>query len=249
MIVYPAIDIRGGKCVRLIQGDYARETVFGNRPADMARRWLLGGAAAIHVVDLDGARSGKPDNRDAVVEILGVVEEIGAARAVRPVIQLGGGIRDLAAIESWLATGLDRVILGTAAVKDPSLVENAAKIFPGRIWIGIDAREGQVAVAGWTETTNRTIAELAAEMQSRGAAGVIYTDIGRDGTGEGVNAEGTAALARALTIPVIASGGVHSCDDVARLRKAGGSAIFGVIVGRALYDGAVDLADLIAAAG
>jgi phosphoribosylformimino-5-aminoimidazole carboxamide ribotide isomerase len=248
MIIFPAIDIRGGKCVRLVQGDYARETVFGDRPADMARRWLEEGAAALHIVDLDGARSGSSDNRESVAEILRTVETLAAGRTVKPVVQLGGGIRDLDAIDSWIATGLDRVILGTAAVRDPSLVDRAAKRHPGRVWVGIDAREGQVAVSGWTETTARTVVEFAADMQTRGAGGVVYTDIGRDGTGKGVDVEGTAALVTALDIPVIASGGVHAVADVTRLCSAAPGRIAGVIVGRALYDGDVKLGELLAAA-
>lgn len=249
MIVLPAIDIRGGKCVRLFQGDYAQETVFGDRPADMAERWLAEGATALHVVDLDGAREGRSANEDAVVEILKTAGEAASGLAARPTVQLGGGIRDLAAIESWLAAGLDRVILGTVAVRDPALVEKAAVRFPGRVWVGIDARGGKAAVEGWTETTAHGATDLAREMESRGAAGVVYTDIGRDGTGKGVDVEGTAELARSLRIPVIASGGVRSREDVVRLRTAGDGAVAGVIVGRALYDGAVRLGDLLAAAG
>lgn len=248
MIVVPAIDIRGGRCVRLVQGDYARETVFGEEPADMARRWMREGATSLHLVDLDGAKSGRRDNEPAVRGILRAVTESASRGGVRPTTQLGGGIRDLGSVEFWLGAGIDRVILGTAAVREPSLVEAAAARFPGRVWVGIDARDGKVAVDGWTKTTEREAADLAAEMQQRGAAGIIYTDIGRDGTGKGVNVEATAALADRLRIPVFASGGVHSCEDVVRLRAAGGKGIAGVIVGRALYDGAVMLADLLSAA-
>jgi phosphoribosylformimino-5-aminoimidazole carboxamide ribotide isomerase len=248
VIVVPAIDIRGGKCVRLVQGDYARETVFGDEPADMARRWMREGATALHLVDLDGAKSGRRDNEQAVSGILRAVAEHASRGGARPTTQLGGGIRDLGSVEFWLGAGVDRVILGTAAVREPSLVETAAKGFPGRVWVGIDARDGKVAVDGWTKTTAHAAADLACEMQERGAAGIVYTDIGRDGTGKGVNVEATAALADRLKIPVFASGGVHSCGDVAKLRAVGGKGIAGVVVGRALYDGKVALADLLAAA-
>jgi len=248
VIVMPAIDIRGGKCVRLVQGDYARETVFGNEPADMARRWIGEGATALHLVDLDGAKSGRRDNERAVTGVLRAVAESEGTSGKRTTTQLGGGIRDIATVEFWLGAGVDRVILGTAAVREPSLVEEAARRFPGRVWVGIDAREGKVAIDGWTRTTERSAAVLAGEMQALGAAGVIYTDIGRDGTGKGVNVEATAALADCLRVPVFASGGVHSREDVVRLRSVGGRGVAGVIVGRALYDRAVTLGDLLAAA-
>jgi len=246
--VVPAIDIRGGKCVRLVQGDYARETVFGDEPSDMARRWLSEGAKALHLVDLDGAKSGRRDNEAAVESVLRAIEDRVAGGSVRPATQLGGGIRDLGSVEFWLGAGIDRVIIGTAAVREPTLVGTAATRFPGRVWVGIDARDGKVAVDGWTRTTEREATDLAGEMQDRGAAGIIYTDIGRDGTGKGVNVEATAELADQLRIPVFASGGVHSRDDVVRLRRVSGRGIAGVIVGRALYDGAVTLADLLSAA-
>jgi phosphoribosylformimino-5-aminoimidazole carboxamide ribotide isomerase len=248
VIVVPAIDIRGGKCVRLVQGDYARETVFGDEPADMARRWMCEGARALHLVDLDGAKSGRRDNEAAVSGVLSAVAEYASRGGKRPTTQLGGGIRDIGSVEFWLGAGIDRVILGTAAVREPSLVANAARRFPGRVWVGIDARGGKVAVDGWTNTTERLASDLAVEMQDRGAAGIVYTDIGRDGTGKGVNVEATAALADQLGIPVFASGGVRSREDVVRLREVGGKGIAGVVVGRALYDAAVTLGDLLAAA-
>jgi phosphoribosylformimino-5-aminoimidazole carboxamide ribotide isomerase len=248
VIVVPAIDIRGGKCVRLVQGDYARETVFGDEPADMARRWMGEGATALHLVDLDGAKSGRRENEPTVRGVLRAVAENVSGGGVRPTTQLGGGIRDIGAVEFWLGAGVDRVILGTAAVSEPNLVETAAARFAGRVWVGIDARGGKVAVDGWTRTTGREAADLAGEMQELGAAGIIYTDIGRDGTGKGVNVEATAALADRLHIPVFASGGVHSREDVVKLRGVAGKGIAGVIVGRALYDGAVTLADLLSAA-
>ena len=242
MLILPAIDIRGGRCVRLIQGDYARETVFADDPAAMAQRWLDEGARAIHIVDLDGARDGTVTNRAAVEGILKAAAGSGA------ITELGGGIRDLAGIEGWLEAGLTRVIIGTAAVREPQLVSDAAQRWPGRVWVGIDARGGKVAVQGWLETTGVDAVELARDMEGRGAAGIVFTDIDRDGTGQGVSVESTARLAEALGIPVVASGGVHSLEDVARLRKVASSGIEGVIVGRALYDGAVTLPDLLAAA-
>lgn len=230
--------------MRLVQGDYARETVFADDPAAMAARWLDLGASAIHIVDLDGARDGTVTNRVAVEGILRQ-----AASCGRTVItELGGGIRDLAGIEGWLEAGLTRVIIGTAAVREPSLVSDAAKRWPGRVWVGIDARGGKVAVQGWLETTGVDATELAHDMEQRGAAGIVFTDIDRDGTGKGVSVESTARLASSLSIPVVASGGVHSLADVTRLRSVASSGIEGVIVGRALYDGAVTLPDLLAAA-
>lgn len=244
MLILPAIDIRGGRCVRLVQGDYARETVFADDPAAMAARWLADGAAAIHIVDLDGARDGVVTNRAAVDGILR--EAAGAGRHV--VTELGGGIRDLAGIERWLEAGLTRVILGTAAVREPALVGDAARRWPGRVWVGIDARGGKVAVQGWLETTGVDAVELARDMEQRGAGGIVFTDIDRDGTGQGVSVESTARLADALSIPVVASGGVHSLADVERLKAVAARGIEGVIVGRALYDGAVTLPALLAAA-
>lgn len=244
MLILPAIDIRGGRCVRLIQGDYDRETIFADDPAQMAKRWIAEGTSAIHIVDLDGARDGTVTNRDAVKAILAA-----AAAAGRKVLtELGGGIRDLAGIEGWLEAGLSRVIIGTAAVREPQLVSQAAARWPGRVWVGIDARGGKVAVQGWLETTAVDAIDLARDMQDRGAGGIVFTDIDRDGTGHGVSVEATAALAEALTIPVVASGGVHSVEDVTRLVAVAKSGIEGVIVGRALYDGAVTMPALLLAA-
>ncbi len=250
MDILPAIDIRGGKCVRLLRGDYTKETVFGDDPAAMAERWLNEGAEALHIVDLDGARDGVSTNRDAVERILAT------AAAARPngtggapfVTELGGGIRDLDGIDSWLTTALGRVILGTAAVADPELVSRATAKHGDRVWVGIDAREGRVAVAGWTETSELDAVAFARDVARRGAGGIIYTDIDRDGTGDGVNVEATARLAEAVDIPVIASGGVHTAADVGRLREVAASGITGVIVGRALYDGTTTLAELMEAA-
>ncbi len=248
MIIVPAIDIRGGKCVRLFQGDYARETVFGDRPADMARRWIDEGAEALHLVDLDGARSGRSENESAVALVLAEVAKASTSKGRKIVVDLGGGIRDETAVALWVEAGVDRVILGTAAIEKPELIDAAAKRFPGRVWVGIDARDGKVAVDGWTRTTARDAADVACDAARRGAAGIVYTDIGRDGTGGGVNVEATAALADRVSIPVFASGGVHSADDVARLKKVESRGVVGVIVGRALYDGAVTLGALLQAA-
>lgn len=245
MLILPAIDIRGGRCVRLVQGDYARETVFANDPAKMAERWLAEGASAIHIVDLDGARDGVATNREAVLGILRAA--IVAGRGV--ITELGGGIRTLVDVERWMEAGLTRVILGTAAVEDPNFVGEAARLWPGQVWVGIDARGGKVATKGWLENTSVDATALAKDMEMRGAAGIVFTDIDRDGTGQGVSVESTARLAEALSIPVIASGGVHSTDDVRRIREVAATGIEGIIIGRALYDGGLRLADALAAAG
>jgi phosphoribosylformimino-5-aminoimidazole carboxamide ribotide isomerase len=231
MILYPAIDLKEGACVRLRQGDMGRSTVFGTDPAAQARAFAAAGFAWIHVVDLDGAVSGRATNTDAVRAILG---------AVALPIQLGGGIRDLAAIESWLAAGVRRVVLGTAAVDDPELVRAAAQRHPGRIVVGIDARDGRVAVEGWARAARVSALELALGFEAAGAAAIVYTDIERDGMLSGPNIEATAALAAALTTPVIASGGVSSLDDLAALEAAAGTGIEGAIIGRALYDGRIE---------
>lgn len=248
MLVVPAIDIRGGKCVRLFQGDYARETVFGDRPADMARRWIDEGAEALHLVDLDGARSGRSENFAAVSAVMAEVMRLRTQLGRAIVVDLGGGIRDEAGIALWLDAGIDRVILGTAAIENPALIDVAAKRYSGGIWVGIDARDGKVAVDGWTRTTPRDAVDLARDAERRGAAGIVYTDIARDGTGGGVNVESTASLADRVAIPVYASGGVHSTDDVAKLKTVEKRGVAGVIVGRALYDGAVTLGALLDAA-
>ena len=236
--------------MRLVQGDYARETVFGDDPARMAERWLAEGARALHVVDLDGARSGSSGNRRAVEAILArVAERSRRAGVERPTVELGGGIRTVRKAGNWLRCGVDRVILGTAAAEDPDIVRRACKRFPGRVWVGIDARAGMVAVSGWTRVTSMSAVEFAREVAERGAAGIVYTDIERDGTGGGVNLEHTLEIARAVPVPVIASGGVRSVDDVRRLRKLEPEGVVGVIVGRALYDGAVTLGELLEEAG
>jgi phosphoribosylformimino-5-aminoimidazole carboxamide ribotide isomerase len=236
MILYPAIDLKDGNCVRLLRGDMAAATVFSTDPAAQARAFQDAGCAWVHLVDLNGAFAGTPVNAAAVEAIL--------ARITVPV-QLGGGIRDMATIAIWLEKGLSRVILGTVAVENPALVREAAKAFPGRIAVGIDARKGRVATKGWAVETDVVATDLARSFEDAGVAAIIYTDIDRDGAMGGPNIEATAALARAVTIPVIASGGVSSMADLIALRDTG--IIAGAISGRALYDGAIDLAQAIRA--
>jgi phosphoribosylformimino-5-aminoimidazole carboxamide ribotide isomerase len=233
MILFPAIDLKDGRCVRLVKGDMDQATVFNDSPADQARRFAAAGAEWIHVVDLNGAFAGKPVNRPAVETIL--------AAASIP-IQLGGGIRDLATIESWLAAGVARVILGTAAVKDPDLVRTAAKKFPGRIAVGIDARNGRVATEGWADTADLDVVTLARRFVDAGVAALIHTDIDRDGLLGGANVAASADLAKSVPIPVIVSGGVASLDDLRAVKAHGASGLAGVISGRAIYDGRIDLA-------
>jgi phosphoribosylformimino-5-aminoimidazole carboxamide ribotide isomerase len=235
--ILPAIDLRGGRCVRLLQGDYARETVFSDDPGAMGRRWVAAGARRLHVVDLDGARSGRPEN-------LSIVREI--ATAVPVPVQLGGGIRNREAILEALAAGIERVILGTALLTaDPAAVDALLEEFEERIVVGVDAREGRVAVHGWTETTGRDAVELARELEARGARRLIYTDITSDGTLTGPNQEGIRRMVEALTIPVIAAGGISSPEDVRRLAELEPLGLEGVIIGKALYTGAVRLEELI----
>jgi phosphoribosylformimino-5-aminoimidazole carboxamide ribotide isomerase len=230
VILFPAIDLKGGTCVRLLRGEMSAATVFNASPEDQARQFAEAGFEWLHVVDLDGAFAGKPVNAAAVAAIV-------AATALP--VQLGGGIRDEAAIAGWLARGINRVILGTVALRDPDLVKRACRAHPGRIVVGIDARAGKVAVEGWAETAEITARELALRFEDAGVAAIIYTDIERDGALGGVNAEATAELAAALTTPVIASGGVASLDDLRHLKNLAGSGIAGVICGRALYDGRI----------
>ncbi len=231
MILFPAIDLKGGACVRLVQGDMARATVFSDDPPAQARAFAAAGFTWLHVVDLDGAFAGKAINADAVDAIL---------EAVDIPVQLGGGIRAMATIEAWLAKGVQRVILGTVAVREPALVRAACRAFPGRVAVGIDARDGRVAVEGWAESVDMDALALARRFEDAGAAAIIHTDIARDGALEGVNAEATGALAHALVTPVIASGGVASHDDLDRLKAHEADGVCGVICGRALYDGRID---------
>lgn len=238
MILYPAIDLKDGNCVRLLKGDMARATVFGDDPAAQAASFEEAGCEWLHLVDLNGAFAGRPVNAAAVEAIL--------SRVTVPA-QLGGGIRDMATIETWIEKGLSRVILGTVAVEDPELVRTAAQAFPGRIAVGLDARAGKVATRGWAEETDRDVADLAAEFEDAGVAAIIYTDIDRDGAMGGPNIAATEALARAVSVPVIASGGVSSLGDLLALRDTG--VIAGAISGRALYDGALDLRAALEALG
>lgn len=232
LTLYPAIDLKDGACVRLKRGEMDQATVYSADPAGQARAWQDAGFRWLHVVDLNGAFAGRPVNAEAVRAILGAID--------LPV-QLGGGIRDLAGIEAWLAAGIRRVILGSAAAKNPALVIEACRQFPGRIAVGIDARGGYVATEGWAETSDVAAADLALRFEDAGVSAIIYTDIGRDGMLAGLDLEGTVALADRLTTPVIASGGVGSLQDLLALRDAArGTRVEGVIVGRALYDGRVD---------
>ncbi len=236
MILYPAIDLKDGACVRLLRGEMEAATVFGTDPAAQARAFQDAGCRWLHLVDLNGAFAGAPVNGAAVEGILA---------AVTVPVQLGGGIRDRATIEAWLEKGIRRVILGTAALRDPELVRQAAAAHPGRVAVGIDARDGRVAVEGWAETSDVTALDLARRFEDAGVAAIIYTDIERDGAMQGPNVAATAALARAVSIPVIASGGVSSMDDL-RALKASGAPLDGAISGRALYEGKLDLAEAVA---
>jgi phosphoribosylformimino-5-aminoimidazole carboxamide ribotide isomerase len=237
MIVIPAIDLKDGKCVRLEQGLMERDTVFCDNPADQALEWQRQGAELLHIVDLDGAFAGEPKNRSAI-------EAIVAALAIPT--QLGGGIRDIATIEAYLSLGIGRVILGTAAQRNPELVAEACRLFPGRIVVGIDAKNGMVAVQGWAEVTDITAVELARKFEGFGVAAIIYTDISRDGMMQGPNIAATRDLAEAIAIPVIASGGVSSLADIENLLAIEASGVAGAITGKAIYTGAFRLADAIA---
>jgi phosphoribosylformimino-5-aminoimidazole carboxamide ribotide isomerase len=230
VILYPAIDLKDGACVRLVRGDMASATVFNRDPSVQARQFADAGFSWLHVVDLDGAVAGRSVNRAAVTAIRSAVD-------LR--IQLGGGIRDRAAIEHWLALGIDRVVLGTAALRDPGLVQDASADHAGRIVVGIDARDGRVAIEGWAETTELGVVELARRFEDCGVAAIVYTDIARDGALVGVDANAIAAVAQQIRMPLIASGGVSSLDDIAALKAREVDGIAGIICGRALYDGRI----------
>lgn len=231
MILFPAIDLKNGEAVRLQQGDMNRATVFNKDPAAQARAFEETGFSWLHLVDLDGAFAGKPVNARAVAAIL---------KAVKIPVQLGGGIRNLATVESWLSAGIERVIVGTAAVRDPDFVREAAKKFPGKVAVGIDARHGKVAVSGWAEETLFEAVELARLFEGNGVAAIVYTDVERDGMLQGLNLDSTIELADAVSIPVIASGGLASLDDIKKLVEPRAKKLAGAIAGRALYDGRLD---------
>ena len=237
MIVLPAIDLKNGQCVRLEQGLMAKDTVYSDDPAAMARHWQDEGGEFLHLVDLDGAFAGVPKNREAIEAIVAAVDIP---------TELGGGIRDLETIEAYLKLGVDRVILGTVAKENPELVAEACRRFPGQIVVGIDAKNGLVAVRGWAEVTEKKAIDLAREMEGFGVTAIIYTDIARDGMMQGPNLEATAALAEAISIPVIASGGVSSLDDIRNLLKIEASGVSGVITGKAIYSGSLNLREAVA---
>lgn len=238
LTLYPAIDLKGGACVRLLHGRMEAATIYNEDPADQAAIFEESGYGWVHIVDLDGAFAGESRNEIAVRAILG---------ATNMKTQLGGGIRDMAAVERWLGLGVTRVILGTAAVKDPIFVSKAAKAFPGQVAVGVDARDGRVKTDGWDADTGHTPAEIAKRYEDQGVAAVIYTDISRDGALAGVNVEATSELAKAVAIPIIASGGVAAIDDIRALAVAPNQ-IEGVIIGRALYDGRIVAAEAVRAA-
>jgi phosphoribosylformimino-5-aminoimidazole carboxamide ribotide isomerase len=237
MILFPAIDLKDGLAVRLEQGDMARATVFNRDPADQAYAFELAGFEYLHIVDLDGAFAGKPVNGRAVDRIL-------EATNIR--VQLGGGIRDMATVEGWLDKGVNRIIIGTAAVRDPALVREAAAAYPGRVAVGLDARDGKVAVQGWAEASELTALDIARRFEDAGVAAIIYTDIARDGMLKGINWDATVALANAISIPVIASGGLASIEDVKTMLQPHAAKLEGAIAGRALYDGRLDAAEALA---
>jgi phosphoribosylformimino-5-aminoimidazole carboxamide ribotide isomerase len=228
LIIFPAIDLKNGECVRLVRGDMSQATVFNDDPAAQARLFENHGFDHLHVVDLDGAFAGKPMNAQAVEKILG---------AVKMSVQLGGGIRDMKTVSGWLEKGVARVIIGTAAVRDPDFVREAARLYPSRIAVGVDARDGRVAVDGWAKTSDVSALELGRRFEDVGVAAIIYTDIARDGVLKGLNIEATLTLAEAVSIPVIASGGLASIDDVRRLLAPDCARLAGAVAGRALYDG------------
>jgi len=236
VIIIPAIDLKEGNCVRLEQGLMERDTVFNDNPGAQARAWQDQGAELLHIVDLDGAFAGEPKNRSAIEAIV---------RAVTIPTQLGGGIRDLGTIEAYLSLGLGRVIIGTAAQRNPELVKEACAKFPGRIVVGIDAKDGMVAVQGWAEVTGITAVELAMKFEGFGVSAIIYTDISRDGMLQGPNIEATRQLAEAISIPVIASGGLSTLKDIENLMAIESSGVTGVITGKAIYTGAISLAEAI----
>lgn len=236
MLIIPAIDLKRGKCVRLEQGEMERETVFSHHPPEIASKWEGLGAELLHIVDLDGAFSGTPRNKEVIKEM---------RQAIHIPMQLGGGIRDLDVIEQYLAMGINRVILGTAAYQQEQLLSEACLKFPGQILVGIDARNGKVAIKGWAEQTDLAAVALAHRCEREGVAAIVYTDIQRDGMLTGVNVSATRALAQEISIPVIASGGVAKLEDIIELMPLAQEGVVGVIIGRALYTGKIDLEEAI----
>jgi phosphoribosylformimino-5-aminoimidazole carboxamide ribotide isomerase len=234
VILFPAIDLKEGLAVRLEQGDMARATIFHRDPAAQARAFEEQGFEYLHIVDLDGAFAGKPMNAAAVDRIL---ETVGIP------VQLGGGVRDTATVENWLEKGIDRIIIGTAAVRDPPFVKQAARDYPGRIAVGLDARDGKVAVEGWAETSELSVLDIARRFEDVGVSAIVYTDIARDGMLQGLNLDATVALAEAIRIPIIASGGLASIEDIKELLSPRAGKLAGAIAGRALYDGRLDAAE------
>lgn len=242
MLLIPAIDLKDGHCVRLRQGDMDRATVFSQDPAEMARHWLLQGARRLHLVDLNGAFAGRPKNETAVKAILKAVRDFAADNDIEEIpVQLGGGIRDLDTIERYLDDGLSYIIIGTAAVKNPGFLHDACSAFPGQIIVGLDARDGKVATDGWSKLSGHEVIDLARKFEAYGCEAIVYTDIGRDGMMSGVNIEATVRLAQAVSIPVIASGGVHDIRDVEALCEVQDEGIEAVICGRSIYEGSLDL--------
>ena len=233
MLIIPAIDLKDGHCVRLKQGVMEDVTVFSENPGEMATHWLEQGARRLHLVDLNGAFAGKPKNANVIREIVQAIDD-------EIPIQLGGGIRDLETIERYLDDGITYVIIGTAAVKIPGFLHDACNVFPGHIMVGLDAKEGKVAVDGWSKVTGHDVIDLAQKFESYGVEAIIYTDIGRDGMLNGINIEATVELARALTIPVVASGGITNIDDINTLCEIEAEGVMGAITGRAIYEGSLD---------
>ena len=242
MLLIPAIDLKDGHCVRLKQGDMDQVTVFSEDPGQMARHWLMQGARRLHLVDLNGAFAGKPKNEAAVKSIIQAVRDFAQENGTDEIpIQLGGGIRDLDTIERYLDDGLSYIIIGTAAVKNPGFLHDACSAFPGQIIVGLDAKDGKVATDGWSKLSGHEVIDLAKKFEDYGCEAIVYTDIGRDGMMGGVNIDATVKLAQSMTIPVIASGGVHSVKDVEALCAVQDEGIEGVICGRSIYEGSLDL--------
>ncbi len=242
MLLIPAIDLKDGHCVRLKQGDMDQATVFSEDPAEMARHWLMQGARRLHLVDLNGAFAGKPRNESAVKSIIRAVRDFAIDNDTDEIpVQLGGGIRDLDTIERYLDDGLSYIIIGTAAVKNPGFLHDACSAFPGQIIVGLDARDGKVATDGWSKLSGHEVIDLAKKFEDYGCEAIVYTDIGRDGMMGGINIDATVRLAQSMTIPVIASGGVHTIRDIEALCAVEDEGIEGVICGRAIYEGTLDL--------